>query len=383
MATQKPKISVITPAYNAESYISETISSIQAQTFSDYEHIIVDDGSTDDTAHVVGRYSNDDNRIKYFAQTNGGPAAARNNALSLAKGDYIIFVDADDYIDTETLSNLYHKAKSTLADIVYYNFVRFYDDNKHNWIRDHINLDDTKVYTIKQLSSKIFNVFPILTAGKLIKSEIIRKNNISFNTHYKRDEDVDFSIRLMLSAKRFAYVDYSGYFYRINNPDSETATNHTLPTQLLQILIDLNKLIRAENINLKQSFDNYAIEQIYGCITRQEAHPNAHKLAFDFAAKSVIPKLGLTSIDDKYVYNKDLFDYLQKVKRADYTGALLLRTKMLEAILLELGPAARNLDSSLSEQKRLNQLLEDELKRVHESLSWKITKPLRSVRKIL
>ena len=175
---------------------------------------------------------------------------------------YVIFIDADDYIAKDTLRKPHQKAVSSKADIVFYDFVRFYgDNNTDSSFKTYINLDPSKTYTRNQLSRKIFNIFPILVCNKLIKINILKKNQIRFKSEYLREEDVDFSIRATLHARRFAYLDYEGYFYRVENLESETSTNYSHPTELLRILIDLNKLIVTEQKALKRSFDNYAIEK--------------------------------------------------------------------------------------------------------------------------
>ena len=97
------KVSIITPCYNSERYIKQTIISVQNQTLSDWELIVVDDGSTDNSANIVSQISEIDNRIKLIKKENGGSASARKLGLSLARGKYIQFLDADDTIDPNKL----------------------------------------------------------------------------------------------------------------------------------------------------------------------------------------------------------------------------------------------------------------------------------------
>jgi len=378
MKNNTPKISIITPAYNAERYIAETIESLQQQTFGDYEHVIIDDGSSDDTAKIVAKYSSEDQRIIYIKQNqNQGPSAARNRGIEESRGEYILFVDSDDTCEADTLRLLFEKATETEADVVYYNFTRFYDNNEYNWRRNHIDLDSNLVYTKKDLSKTILNVFPIITSGKIIKTKILKKNKLCFDVKYLRDEDVDFSIRLVLAAKTYAYVDYFGYNYRINNPNSESATNYKYPTQLLKILVDLNKTIVDNYPSLKQSFDNYVIDQIVGSINRQENYPDAHREAFDFASDKVIPKLGLNKVDIEYFYRPELFEYFLAVKKSDYSGMLLCRARALGDRITELDSELRSLNNNYNKQEKVINNLSSELNSIYHSASWKVTKPLR------
>ncbi len=112
-----PKISVITPVYNAAPYLPRCIDSILAQTFRDFELILVDDGSTDTSGHICDQYARKDSRIRVIHQKNQGQAAARNHALDLIQGEYIAFVDSDDWIAPEFLSVLYGNIRTYHADI--------------------------------------------------------------------------------------------------------------------------------------------------------------------------------------------------------------------------------------------------------------------------
>lgn len=94
-----PTVSIISPCYNQEKYLADTIDSVLAQTYQNWEMIIVDDGSTDDSATIAQSYANKDNRIKYFYQRNAGPSAARNKGVCKSKGKYLFFLDGDDIID--------------------------------------------------------------------------------------------------------------------------------------------------------------------------------------------------------------------------------------------------------------------------------------------
>jgi glycosyltransferase involved in cell wall biosynthesis len=123
-------VSIITPAYNAEKYISQTIDSVLAQTYPNWEMLIVDDGSKDGSAAIVKQYAEKDNRIKYFFQPNTGSAAARNNGIRRAEGRYIALLDADDLWEPEFLESQLNLMKQTGGLLVYASHKRIDENNK-------------------------------------------------------------------------------------------------------------------------------------------------------------------------------------------------------------------------------------------------------------
>ena len=112
------KVSVIVPVYNVENYIEKMLESVQAQTFKDFEVILVNDGSTDRSQEIIDVFCNSDKRFKSFYQENGGVASARNKGIELASSDYIVFYDPDDYIPKKALKKMYKVASGKKADMV-------------------------------------------------------------------------------------------------------------------------------------------------------------------------------------------------------------------------------------------------------------------------
>lgn len=123
-------ISIITPMYNGEKYVSQTIESVISQTYPNWEMVIVDDGSKDNSPQIVESYSQKDRRIRLIRQSNAGSAAARNNALRHANGRYICFLDADDLLDCQFLEKQLNFLKNKNAGIVYASYRRVNEENK-------------------------------------------------------------------------------------------------------------------------------------------------------------------------------------------------------------------------------------------------------------
>lgn len=121
-------ISVVIPVYNVEKYLNECIESVLTQTYTDYEIILVDDGSTDSSGHICDDYMTADSRVRVIHQKNGGLSAARNTGLKEAKGEYIYFLDSDDYIEEYTLEYLVEVSVKENADVVFFDGYVFFDE---------------------------------------------------------------------------------------------------------------------------------------------------------------------------------------------------------------------------------------------------------------
>ena len=143
----KPNISIIIPVYNVEAYLADCLDSILAQTFESFEVILVDDGSTDGSPAIAQKYADaHSEQIRYYRKENGGPGLARNFGISKAKGDYLMFVDSDDIVDPEMLTDLYESAFVLESDIIFCPYFR-HGLYQEVTIEGTYDFDMDKVYT--------------------------------------------------------------------------------------------------------------------------------------------------------------------------------------------------------------------------------------------
>ncbi len=190
-----PLVSIIIPAYNYAHYLPFTLDSVKTQSLSDWECLIIDDGSSDNTKQVSEQYTNTDSRFKYYYKNNGGLSSARNYGLQKAIGKYIIFLDADDYLEKDNLLNL-----SSFLDnkdynsVVFGTFLKFYDDNTplYNWYEDYHFKQGKQETFLKDIITK--NMFPC--CAPMISLSIIKRNNLLFDESLTSYEDWDFWLRL-------------------------------------------------------------------------------------------------------------------------------------------------------------------------------------------
>lgn len=206
------KVSVIVPVYNCEKYIRECIESLINQTLKECEFIFVNDGSIDKSKEIIEEYAKKDNRIKLINQKNSGVSVARNTGLKNAVGEYIGFVDGDDYIDKYYYEKLYNVAMKNNCDIVVCDW-----KNKTSSLS--LPFEKNKVLNKKYITENIYPYF-IQHEGmnsvwnKIFKNEVIKENKVEFPIGIKLGEDAIFNIKAFTYLKNIFYLDYKGYFYR-------------------------------------------------------------------------------------------------------------------------------------------------------------------------
>lgn len=210
------KVSVIIPVYNAEKYLVQCIESLFSQTLQECEFIFINDGSKDTSREIIENYIKSDKRIRLINQENQGVSMARNRGLSIASGEYIGFVDADDYIENDMYEILYNSAKQSNCDIVISNFESEIDGHKvitkYQFPRDTILKKD---YIEQELLPYFLKTDDLDTTwNKLYRNKLIRDNNVKFPEKVTLGEDGIFNIRVFCNATSIKYINYNGYHYR-------------------------------------------------------------------------------------------------------------------------------------------------------------------------
>ena len=201
------KISVIIAAYNVEKYIEKCLESIIAQTHRDLEIIVVNDGSTDNTLRLIRNFSKIDSRIVMIDKPNGGLSSARNAGLDIASGDYIGFVDGDDYIHEEMYKKLYQLCKKTKCDISVCGYIRKYSNREVFSNSKKIIHYSSEEALAELISSENLHDY---AWDKLYKKELF--NNIRYPLG-KMYEDVFTTYKLFFKAKKVVYMDEPLYYY--------------------------------------------------------------------------------------------------------------------------------------------------------------------------
>lgn len=220
------KVSIIVPVYNAEQYLQECVDSILHQTISDIELLLVDDGSTDSSPALCDQYAAQDIRVKAIHKPNGRAASARNAGLRAASGEYIAFVDADDWVSPD----MYEKMLKADADVVLCDYVRFQNDEELPFTQPNIAAG---FYDKGQMREKIYPhlvmdgiEYPITISNwvMLIKRNVIIKNQLSYREDIHISEDAPFGSEVLYCANSFAYLKGEHFYHYRTREGSASKT---------------------------------------------------------------------------------------------------------------------------------------------------------------
>ena len=211
----QPKVQIIVPVYNAEEYLRECLDSLKAQTYTNWEAIIIDDASKDSSVDIIKEYAQADNRFTYIAQKeNKGVSKTRNLALSMLTEKYTAFIDSDDYWEKDMLFSLVKRAEETGSDVVQCRFIYDFPGGRTYLPRGAFNKDT-------ELSGKkLKKVYLRMMTGinmnhvcmKLIRTELLC--DIRFNAELKTAEDLQFCVRLFEKVRKYSFINKAMYHYR-------------------------------------------------------------------------------------------------------------------------------------------------------------------------
>lgn len=212
-----PKISVIIPVYNTVSYLKECMDSVLNQSFKNIEVICVNDGSTDNSLELLEDYQIHDERIIIINQPKKGLGAARNIAMNKAKGEYILFLDSDDYIKEDAFVDLYDVMSSKDLDLLMFKILNFddetYDESKSSYFEMNFlkKIVGNNVFTWTMIQNRIFDM-SVTAPGKMFKRNLIK--NISFPEGVIFEDNL-FFIKIIFKAKRIYFLDNYFYYRRL------------------------------------------------------------------------------------------------------------------------------------------------------------------------
>lgn len=297
----EPLVSVIIPVYNAEEYLDKCIRSVLSQTYKNTEIILINDGSTDRSMELCEIYALNEKNIKLFSQQNSGASSARNVGLTNSTGDYIVFVDSDDWIMPTYIEDLYNSLIEYSADMIIVDY--FIERDSELIYRKKQGL--TNVYTNIETLNNIFDKDKYMGYlwNKIYQAEIIKGNNIVFNTELRVWEDLLFCCQYISKINKIVYIQKPIYVYLERKNSLTKNTSFDVQKSLLLAMQNIMEL--TENSSSKFSIQTgkvYAtacIDRIFMEFRKRE-----------FSDRSVSEKLELAKPFFIYLTAKNKIKYI-------------------------------------------------------------------------
>lgn len=253
------KFSIIIPVYNAEKYIDKCLASILGQTFENFECIVIDDGSSDNSNIIINKYTVNDQRFKVIHQENMGVGAVRNAGLDIAKGEYIIFIDADDYVTNDFLEKFALKICSTNADIVICSLTELHTDSIRSIVFEANNTEEIK-------KNILASVWPSYSWNKCYRKYLFE--NIRFLVG-EIFEDVLIIPEVCLNAGKIVCIADKTYYYNKQNVNSITADMSTVKMYNLFQGLKKNRSLAVVNcIPCLKLLDEIMVKNARMCLLR-------------------------------------------------------------------------------------------------------------------
>lgn len=291
-------ISIIVPVYNVEKYLRQCLDSIQQQSFTDWEAILVDDGSSDASPEICDQYAKEDRRFRVVHQENQGSSKARANGIKEAKGDWFAFVDSDDYVEADYLSSMMSAAEKSHADVVVSAYYSNYGEKADLSPNRPSALDRKTVIT-----DTLNNLMHAGLWNKLFHRSVVEKVDFPPYSYY---EDMVFWIRSLYACKQLAYNPVPSYHYRVN---PASLTNSSDVDKRVKMFEEMSMNLTIVNNQFHLTDDPYIRKAFYytiNCnkivlITQYYHHVIKMKRAMRFFPESYVYLPRTTSLD-KYCY---------------------------------------------------------------------------------
>ena len=294
-------VSIIVPMYNSEKYIERCVKSLISQSYKNIEIVLVDDGSKDKTIEILKIYKDKDSRIKLYKKKNRGASSARNYGLEKCTGDYILFVDADDYIDSNMVQDMVTMVDITANTMVLSGNDEIYVD-KIEYRNLFVGIKDKRNIPRNIVMREIASGRAGLICCKLIPKSIVDKFNIRFDESIKMSEDQLFFLELVQYIDKFCYVEGCMYHYDRTNEKSITVNyqndvykNQMYVFEKIETLFKKNELNHSEDI---KALSKKIKDILLFCINNEVCTSNIRNI--NEKIKNINYILTDTSIDSKY-----------------------------------------------------------------------------------
>lgn len=399
----KIRVSVIMPVYNAEQYIRQTLDCLLVRNETQFEVICVDDGSTDGSLEILREYEAKDPRVRVFTQANAGAGAARNNGMQYARGEYLSFLDADDFFEPDMLRLAYDRAHTLETDITVFRCDQYFEaTGTFAGARYTINdalLPLEQPFAGEEIEQDIFKAFVGWAWDKLFRADFVRENGLKFQEQ-RTSNDMLFVFSAIVKAQRISTMNAILAHHR-RDSGSLSVTREKSWDCFYRALCALRQQLKDWGVydRFEQDFINYSLHFALWNVTTLRG-PSYHKLYHKLVTEW-FDDLGVTGHDEYYFYNRSEYEKLQTLLScssedfvyqeldAAKTEAAKLRTEnaRLQTTVRDLRRRRNRQDERIAKLKDRNQALKAKHKAVKNSTIWKVgrisTWPFRKIKKLV
>ena len=318
-----PLVSVIVPVYKTEKFIHRCIDSVLNQTYSNWEMILVDDGSPDACGQICDSYAEKDGRIHVIHQENQGLSAARNAGIKICKGEWIYFLDSDDFFEFDMLEKAYEKAKGSNAQIVVFRSDQYREDLKEfvkvKWTLHEKQLPPYRPMNFRSFTGNVFRVFVGWAWDKLFERKFVEENHLKFQ-ELRTSNDMLFVFSAIAFAQRIEIEDVILAHQRRNNPKSLSNTREKSWECFRMALNALKDALTAHGNfwEFEQDYINYALHfSLWNLDTI--TGPNKERL-YNKLKNEWFAEFGIDSLPAERFYDKKEYAKYLKIKSGDFNA---------------------------------------------------------------
>lgn len=319
-------ISIIVPVYKVEEYLDECVTSIINQTYTNLEIILVDDGSPDSCPHLCDEWAKKDERIKVVHKKNGGLSSARNAGLEIAMGEYICFVDSDDFITPDYVEVMYERIKNDTTVGIVSGMIYRYQDNQTIPFNEKWNLENEKIISPEDFTSMMMDLSASFTVwNKLYRRDLIK--NVRFREGRNNEDTLfmyDLGKQIKENRSMMVEIPHYVYYYRFRPNSICTSSKKPLMIDVIQNLEDMMDDCKYNDVRVYQILYKRYVDCLYHFLDKMFLVPE-YKLQYFDKYRAILKKIPFSYIQKHYPAND--FFYIMLIRLCPALRNLIRKSK--------------------------------------------------------
>lgn len=379
---QDVKVSVILPIYNVESCLAECLDTLIAQSLEEIEIICVNDGSTDGSLAILEEKAKIDSRIQIISQENSGAAVARNHGFTYATGEYVLFLDSDDFFHRDMLKKAYECAKTKQTDVVIFRG-RKYDTITHKYYPMEFSikresLPDKNPFTYHDIPDHIFTFAVGWAWDKLYKRQFIMESGLKFQ-ELRTSNDLFFVFSSFIKANAIYVLDEYLIYHRVNRNTSLSVTREKSWDCFYKATMALKNELVSMGVyeEVERGFLNWVIDFAFWNLNTiiGKAYENVYMIT----KETLFPELGMDKKSAEYYFNQEHYKKMCEIMETDFKDYLLVHMLEYRTKMKLMGEEREELRKEKDELKKELNEIKEELKWIKRSTTFRVGKRVMAI----